>query len=274
MPELPEVETIAGELRALIIGKTIRNVTVAWPRTVEGEQKEFQAALINRKIIRIDRRGKYLCLYLEDELCLTIHLRMTGKLVFTTEEKDKKHIRVIFRFTDGSSLYFVDVRKFGRMRLWPKAEPLLPHLGPDALEEKTVFRALLNQKSRRAIKTLLLDQEFLAGVGNIYADEALFMAGIHPLTPAHCVPRQRLRKLSRHLPEILKAAIENNGTTISDYRRTGRLKGEHQFFLNVYGREGKPCNKCKTPVVRIRINNRSSHFCPKCQPNPSLLKKN
>jgi len=266
MPELPEVETIARELRPLITGKTVCKVTLVWPRTVEGDQKEFHAGLMNKKIIRIDRRGKYLCFYLEDELRLTIHLRMTGKLVFAPEEKDKKYIRVVFRFTDGTTLYFVDVRKFGRMKLWSQAELLLPHLGPDALDEKTVFRALVNQKSRRAIKTLLLDQEVLAGVGNIYADEALFMAGIHPLTPAHKVSKQQLRKLSRHLPEILKTAIENNGTTISDYRRTDRLKGEHQFFLNVYGRTGEPCNKCKTPVVRIRINNRSSHFCPKCQP--------
>ncbi|MDQ1350341.1 MAG: formamidopyrimidine-DNA glycosylase, partial [Acidobacteriota bacterium] len=237
MPELPEVETIAEELRALIVGKTIRNITIAWPRTIEGDQKEFQSALINRKIIRIDRRGKYLCLCLEDELCLTIHLRMTGKLVFAPEEKDQKHIRVVFQFTDGTTLYFVDMRKFGRMKLWSQVELLLPHLGPDALDEKTVFQALVNQTSRRPIKTLLLDQEILAGVGNIYADEALFMAGIHPLTPLHKLTKQRLRKLSKHLPEILKAAIENNGTTISDYRRTDRLKGEHQFFLNVYGRE-------------------------------------
>lgn len=266
MPELPEVETIAGELRPLITGKTFRNITIAWPRTVEGDQREFQTALINKQIIRIDRRGKYLCLYLENELCVTMHLRMTGKLVFAPEEKDKKHIRVVFEFSDGTTLYFVDVRKFGRMKLWPQGELLLPHLGPDALDEKTVFRALESQESRRAVKTLLLDQEVLAGVGNIYADEALFMAGIHPLTPIHKVTKERLRKLSKHLPGILKKAIENNGTTISDYRRTDRLKGEHQFFLNVYGREGEPCNKCKTPVVRIRINNRSAHFCPKCQP--------
>ncbi len=273
MPELPEVETITRELRPLIVGKTFLKVTLPWPRTVEDNQKDFAAALIDKKITHIDRRGKYLCFFLEDQLCLTIHLRMTGKLVFEPEEKDKKHIRVVFEFTDRTALYFVDVRKFGRMRLWSKAESLLPHLGPDALDEKTVFQVLVNRKSRRAIKTLLLDQKILAGVGNIYADEALFMAGIHPLTPAHSIPKQQLRKLSFYLPGILKTAIENNGTTISDYRRTDRVKGEHQFFLNVYGRTGEPCNKCKTPVVRISINNRSSHFCPKCQPTPSLSKK-
>jgi formamidopyrimidine-DNA glycosylase len=273
MPELPEVETIARELRPLIQGKTFREVSLHWTRTVEGNPEEFQAALMNKKLVRVDRRGKYLCLYLEEDLWLTIHLRMTGKLVFAPEEKDKKHIRVVFHFTDGTTIYFVDVRKFGRMKLWRKSEPLLPHLGPDALDEQPIFQALANLESRRPIKSLLLDQEILAGVGNIYADEALFMAGIHPLTPVHKVTKQQLKKLCRHLPEILLKAIENNGTTISDYRRTDRLKGEHQSFLNVYGRTGESCYKCHTPVARIRINNRSSHFCPKCQLAISSKKK-
>jgi formamidopyrimidine-DNA glycosylase len=265
MPELPEVETIAGELRPIISGKTIRNVSIRWARTVGGNQKRFKAALTNKKISHIARRGKYLCFYFDDSQCLTIHLRMTGKLVFQPGKKDRKYIRVVFKFTDQSSLYFVDMRKFGRMKIWPKTEPLLPQLGPEPLEEKTVSRVLVNQTSRRAIKTLLLDQEVLAGVGNIYADEALFMAGIHPLTPANRVSKQRLRKLSRHLPEILKKAIENNGTTISSYRRTDRLQGSNQFYLNVYGRTGEPCPKCQTVIMRMRINNRSSHYCPKCQ---------
>lgn len=266
MPELPEVETIAGELRPVISGKTFRNVSIRWARTVGGDKKGFAAALTNKKISHITRRGKYLCFYLDDDQCLTIHLRMTGKLVFQPGKKDRKHIRVVFKFTDQSSLYFVDMRKFGRMKIWPKTEPLLPQLGPEPLEEKTVYRVLANQTSRRAIKTLLLNQEVLAGVGNIYADEALFMAGIHPLTPADRVSKQRLSKLSKHLPEILKKAVENNGTTISSYRRTDRLQGSNQFFLNVYGRTGGLCHKCRTPIMRMHINNRSSHFCPKCQP--------
>lgn len=266
MPELPEVETIVSELRPLIIGKTFQKITFPWPRTVEGDPLQLIAALTGKKIVHIDRRGKYLCFHFSNELCLTVHLRMTGKLVFEPTEKDKKYIRVIFEFTDRTTLYFVDMRKFGRMRLWSKAETLLPHLGPDPLEEKTVFQVLANQKSRRAIKTVLLDQGVLAGVGNIYADEALYMAGIHPLTPAQNLSAECFKKLSRHLPAILKMAIRNNGTTFSNYRRTGQLKGEHQFLLNVYGRTGQPCHQCQTPVQRIRINTRSSHFCPKCQP--------
>ncbi|MCP5107792.1 MAG: DNA-formamidopyrimidine glycosylase, partial [bacterium] len=240
--------------------------TVHWPRTVGGNKKNFTAALKNKTLSHIHRRGKYICLYLEDGQCLTIHLRMTGKLLFKPGEKDKKYIRTAFRFTDGSSLYFADVRKFGRMKIWPPNQPLLPQLGPEPLEEKTVFPVLATLTSRRAIKTVLLDQKVLAGVGNIYADEALFKAGIHPLTPAAAVPEQQLRKLGRHLPEILTAAIKNKGTTISDYRSTDGSEGGNQLFLNVYGRTGEPCTKCKTPIIRIRVNNRSSHFCPICQP--------
>lgn len=265
MPELPEVETIVLELRPLIIGKTIGKVILSWPRTVEGNLDEFAPTLINKKIIRIERRGKYLCFYFDNGQCLTIHLRMTGKLIFMPDEKDKKYIRLTFEFTDLSSLYFVDVRKFGRMRLWSDTEPLLPRLGAEPLEEKIIFQTLSNLKSRRAIKAVLLDQEILAGVGNIYADEVLFMAGIHPLTPANKISEQQLQKLSRHLPQILNMAIRNKGTTISDYRRTDQSIGEYQFVLNVYGRTAEPCNKCQTPITRIRINSRSSHFCPKCQ---------
>lgn len=266
MPELPEVETIVSELRTLIMGKTIGKIILSWPPTVESDPDIFTSTLTNKKIVRIERRGKYICFYFNDGQCLTIHLRMTGKLIFMPDEKDKKYIRLIFEFTDLSSLYFVDVRKFGRMKLWSNKEPLLPHLGAEPLKEKMIFQALANLKSRRAIKTVLLDQEVLSGVGNIYADEVLFMAGIHPLTPAARISEGQLKKLSRHLPQILNTAIRKKGTTFSNFRRTDQSIGEYQFVLNVYGRTGEPCNTCQTPINRIRINSRSSHFCPKCQP--------
>jgi formamidopyrimidine-DNA glycosylase len=250
----------------LITGKTFQHVTILSPRSVEYDPDHFSELLKNKTIKQIGRKGKYICLYFDDEQCLTIHLRMTGKLVFEPTEKDKNYIRVIFEFTDGFFLYFVDTRKFGRIKFWPKNEILLPRLGPDPMEENTIFLVLSKLKSRRAIKSVLLDQEVLAGVGNIYADEALFKSGIHPLTPAYLVSKIDLKKLSRYLPEILKMAIKNNGTSFSNFRRTGQLKGENQFALNVYGRTGQPCRQCETPIKRIRINNRSSHFCPKCQP--------
>ncbi len=266
MPELPEVETIVRELWPILCGKTIEKIQVLWPRTVYNDEKGFTEALTNNPIVNVERRGKYICLLLEKGETLTIHLRMTGKLVFQTAEKDLKHTRVILQFTDGAILYFIDTRKFGRMQLWPATQPLLTGLGKEPLEEKTVFQALSVLKSRRAIKTILLDQRVLAGVGNIYADEALFRAGIHPLTPAHKVSKPKLKKLSHHIPEILLAAIENKGTTISDYRRTDRQAGNNQSFLKVYGRHHQPCFTCQTPIVRLTINARGSHFCPKCQP--------
>jgi formamidopyrimidine-DNA glycosylase len=266
MPELPEVETITRELKSQICSKTIASISVLWARTVGGNPEQFTETLTGNTLSNITRKGKYICFHFENSHLLTIHLRMTGKFLFNPTEKDQKYIRVVFHFTDGSALNFVDVRKFGRMKIWEQSEPLLPNLGPEPLDEKTVFRVLSQQTSRRAIKTLLLDQSVLAGVGNIYADEALFMAKIHPLTPANTVPKKELRKLSKCLPKILKTAIENNGTTISDYRKTDRSEGSNQLILNVYGREGQPCKTCGTPIARIRINNRSSHFCPSCPP--------
>jgi formamidopyrimidine-DNA glycosylase len=273
MPELPEVETIALQLRPIISVKTVKDVTVLWPRTVYEEVNRFKETLIGNRITGLERRGKFLCLFLEDGQCVTIHLRMTGKLLFKPNERDRKYTRVIFRFTDGTSLFFVDIRKFGRMKLWPANEPLLPQLGPEPLEEKNVLDVLVTQKSQRAIKTLLLDQGVLAGIGNIYADEALFKAGIHPLTPADSISRQKLKRLAMFVPEILKAAINNNGTTISDYRSADQSAGRNQFFLNVYGRTDEPCPVCGNPIARLRINQRSSHYCPKCQGAKRSVKK-
>lgn len=265
MPELPEVETIVRELKPRLSGKTIENIDVLWPRTVGGDMESF-AHILSGKVIRdINRRGKYICFSLDNRLHLTVHLRMTGKFVFNTDEKERNHIRVIFHFNHSSPVYFVDTRKFGRMKLWLPGEELLPHLGPEPLEEKTVYPVLSNLQSRRSIKTLLLDQEILAGIGNIYADEALYKAGIHPLTAGNRVSKIKARALSRALPELLLAAVENKGTTISDYRTTDHSKGENQNYLNVYGRTGQPCYKCGTAIQRIIVNQRGSHFCPRCQ---------
>lgn len=265
MPELPEVQTIVDELKPLINGKTVREISIRWPRTVDADPELFTETLLGHTFQRITRRGKYLCFYLETGHCLTVHLRMTGTFLFQPAEKDHTHIRVILGLDDGLTLYFKDVRKFGRMKLWPPGERLLPHLGPEPLEEETVFDVLRTLKSRRAIKTVLLDQTVLAGVGNIYADEALFQAGVHPLTPANGLTTRQARELSRRIPRILKQAIKNKGTTISDYRTTEGSEGGNRFFLDVYGRTGEPCRVCKTQVERMVINNRSAHYCILCQ---------
>ncbi|MCP4148392.1 MAG: DNA-formamidopyrimidine glycosylase [bacterium] len=264
MPELPEVETVVRGLEPVLKGKTIQKIAISWSRTITGEDAVFLRALEGGQVSHVSRRGKYICIYCMDRV-FTVHLRMTGKLLLRIEEKERKHLRVEFVFKEGLSLYFVDTRKFGRIQLWPKGVTLLPDLGPEPLEAKTVLRVLRAVESRRAIKTVLLDQKVLAGVGNIYADEALFLAGIHPATPAVEVPLSKRALLSKKIPLILNESIKNKGTTISDYRTSEGTEGGNQFFLKVYGRKGEPCPKCRTPVERTVINQRSSHFCPSCQ---------
>ncbi len=266
MPELPEVETIVNELKPALRGRTFEKIKISWERSVTGDARAFGKTLPGRTIKDLFRRGKYICFELDNRWHLTIHLRMSGQLVSCLDQKEKKYVRVEFSFDNGCRLYFVDKRKFGRLKLWPPGQMLLPELGTEPLEPGAVWRLLKNSKSRRAIKTVLLDQGVLAGVGNIYADEALFAAGIHPQLPALNVPGAACRRLGRELPRILKAAIENRGTTLSDYRPPQSSSGNNQHFLRVYGRENQPCLKCRTPIQRIKINNRSSYFCPHCQP--------
>lgn len=265
MPELPEVETIVRQLQPLVTGKTIKAVSILWHRTVTGNHGEFINALLGSTFSRITRRGKYICLFLDSGGCVTVHLRMTGRLKFLPDENEKNYIRTIFKFAGNSSLYFIDVRKFGRIELWTKDRHLLPQLGPEPLEESIVYNTLTGLTSKRSIKTVLLDQGVLAGIGNIYADEALYLAKIHPATPAWKLAGQKLKLLSRFIPEVLRSAIDHKGTTIVDYRSTDGSKGRNQFNLHAYGRTGQPCGACGTAIQRIRLNNRSSHFCPKCQ---------
>ncbi len=265
MPELPEVETIVRQLRRRIRGKTIASTRVHWPRSVQGPNEEFRRRVRGWTIAAVTRRGKYIGLEGEDGTFFTIHLRMTGKLVSELAAGDRKHLRVQFTFSDGTALHFVDARKFGRVRLWPCRGESCPGLGPEPLREQAVLAALRRLKTARPIKAVLLDQAVLAGVGNIYADEALFAAGIHPVTPAAVLSVEQQKRLADAVPRILKLAIGRRGTTLRNYRTVADQSGENQEHLNVYGRAGKPCLVCGTPIEKIRISGRSSHFCPRCQ---------
>jgi formamidopyrimidine-DNA glycosylase len=264
MPELPEVETIVNELKLFIEGKTFQSIKIYDSRSIEGSAKAF-TMLENKKVVRLFRRGKYICFFMEDGSHLTLHLRMTGKLLKKIKKGDKKYLRIKFIFNGNVSLYFVDVRIFGKIKLWPGNETLLPKLGPDPLDPAVVFNVLKSLKSIRVIKTILLDQHVLAGIGNIYADEALFQSGIHPQARLDQIEEKNIKRLSRSIVQILKQAIHNKGTTLSDYQTPDAETGNHQEFLKVYNREGLPCYTCKTNIIRIKINNRSSHFCPRCQ---------
>jgi formamidopyrimidine-DNA glycosylase len=268
MPELPEVETIVRELRQQIMGKTIARVRVHWERSVQGKAKEFKHRLTGKTISAISRRGKFIGFELQDDTFFTIHLRMTGKLVQKLDAPGQKHVRVEFGFQDDSTLYFVDARKFGRMRLWPCRSRSCPGLGPEPLKPDSVLAALSGLRTRRAIKTVLLDQTILAGIGNIYADEALHAAGIHPLTPVCRLSSGQRQRLSHSVPEVLKAAIRHRGTTLRDYRTVAGGSGDNRGFLMVYGRAGQPCFSCGGRIDKIRIAGRSAHFCPCCQKKP------
>jgi formamidopyrimidine-DNA glycosylase len=270
VPELPEVETIVNELKPLVEGKTLQSIKIYENRSLEGSRKTFTDALKNKKITRVFRRGKYICFCLENGLHLTIHLRMTGKLLQKPGETDKKYLRATFAFNEKFSLYFVDMRIFGKIKLWSEGD-LLPKLGPEPLDSQTVFKVLKSLKTTRFIKTVLLDQHVLAGIGNIYADEALFLAGIHPQAQLFQIEEAAIRRLSRGIPGILKQAIKNKGTTLSDYQTPDSGIGNHQNSLKVYGREGLPCFTCGTVITRIKINGRSSHFCPQCQTRGDLV---
>jgi len=265
MPELPEVETIVRQLRRQIVGKTIDSLRLSWPRSISGSKSEFRGRVRGLTVAGVSRRGKYIGVEGEDGTFFTVHLRMTGKLVVGISAADRRHLRVQFQFTDGTGLHFVDARKFGRMRLWPCRGESCPGLGPEPLRQAAVLSALRGLRTRRPIKSVLLDQSVLAGIGNIYADEALFAAGIHPLAPAAALSLEQQKRLARAVPRVLRAAIGRKGTTLRNYRTVDDRTGENQEHLNVYGRIGEPCFVCGAPIERLRISGRSSHYCPGCQ---------
>lgn len=265
MPELPEVETVVREL-VDIENKKIKKVQVFNVSSVEMQAKAFVKKLVGKKVLKVGRRGKYVLLYLVDDDIVTVHFRMTGKLVFHLENRDLNYLRVQFDFSDGAHLYFVDIRKFGRIKFWNSNEDILPGLGIEPFNPQQILRALKQFSSKREIKKVLLDQSLLAGIGNIYADEVLFLSGIHPLTPFDQLEEIHMKELSKQIPRVLNKAINRMGTTLSDYRTTKNIGGENQNYLKVYGQKDRPCTKCKRKIEKVVIGGRSSHFCPNCQP--------
>lgn len=261
MPELPEVETVVRGLQQTIINETIVDIEVPWEKALRPDHA--YDALINQTIRDVSRRAKYIILHL-DQGALVVHLRMTGRLSPMFSEK---YITVILHFRSGNSLYFRDMRKFGRMEYTDDVQGFLAHLGPEPLADSftpELFYKLLKLK-RRIIKPLLLDQSFVAGLGNIYVDEALFVSGIHPLSLATAVPRQRAFSLHQAIQSILSASIEAQGTTVVNFSHGADQSGSYQGALQVYGRAKEPCVVCDTPIRKIKVGQRGTHFCPICQ---------
>ena len=267
MPELPEVETVARQLKSYYLGKIITEVETKPGRIfINCTPKEFSQALINKKLQNIDRYGKFL-IWEVDGIFPVFHLGMSGAF-FRDRNKTSypKHIHLSFKFSDNSRLFFQDIRKFGKILIF-KDKPQFPELGPDPFSENFTLinlRELLNL-SAVVIKTFLMDQHRIAGIGNIYANEILYRAGISPFRPARSINRKEAEKLFQAIRYILQKAISNFGTTYSVFQTVEGIDGENQNFLKVYQKEGKTCSRCGGEIKKVYINKRSTFFCEKCQ---------
>ncbi len=283
MPELPEVETIARELRPLVVGALIREVWFDWPRVVKHPTPErFAQEVRGREILEVGRRAKWLVISLSGDGVLALQVKMTGQLhLVPAGTEHDRHVHLRFELADGRWLLLRDVRKFARVGLYRRDEAgrvlaaddideLFAAHGPEPLEDDftlAAFRRLLRRRKGR-LKPLLLDQSFVAGIGNIYADEALWRARLHPLRAAASLRADDERRLYHALRAVLTEAIQRRGSSIDDYIS---LEGEGgmQHHLNAYGRTGKPCPRCSRPTRRIVLGARGTHFCSWCQRLPA-----
>ena len=275
MPELPEAETIARGLQSLLPGKMIRAVHVLWSDVLAMRADAFRAALRNKRIQRVHRRGKKVVLVLEEGTRLVVSLGMTGRLLallpdVPTPPARATHPAVRFFFEGGGTLLYDDVRRFGTLEClsaeaWDARSRTL---GPEPLSSAFTARKLAQglAHSITPVRSWLLDQRRVAGVGNIYASEALWRARVHPVRPARTLTGREAGRLHRSLRRVLREAVEGRGTTLRDYRTAEGEPGSFSLSLSVYGREGSGCPRCSTPVERIVFANRSAFLCPRCQP--------
>jgi formamidopyrimidine-DNA glycosylase len=270
MPELPEVETIRTELEPRLIGRELVRVEILDPRLTRPiDLFEVAEELEGDRVVAVERRGKYLVLRLESGLALLVHLRMTGGFAF----EPASHERAILELDDGTRLAYRDVRRFGTWLVLEDVEldpylagkngpePLGPHFTADWLAARLAVR-------RAAVKAVLLDQRVVAGLGNIYADEALWRARINPLWPAESLTRDETGRLHRAIRAALRLGIARQGSTLSTYARPDGSAGSMQEEFRVYGRDGLPCPRCGTPIAKARVAGRGTWYCPRCQPLP------
>jgi formamidopyrimidine-DNA glycosylase len=271
MPELPEVETVVRSLRPLLVGHTIRDMWYDWPRTLQSPSPDmFIARVRGQKVHAVTRRAKYIILHLDHDFLL-IHLKMTGRLYVLdagAAAPDDRWVHVRFQLDEGKQLCFSDSRKFGRVYLATQLDEIVNGLGPEPLEPdftpEMFFQRLVSRD--KALKSLLLDQTFVAGVGNIYADEALFRSGLHPLRRSHTLGRDEAYRLYEAVRDALNAGISHEGASINWYRKPDGTQGDSQNHFYVYGRDGQPCYTCQTTIAKMRVGQRGTHFCPQCQP--------
>jgi len=277
VPELPEVETIRRDLEKEIVGRRIKSVEVKGKRSVRRHKTgtEFRSRLEGKKVTSIKRAGKYLLVGLDEPDVLVVHLGMSGQLLRATpKEPLARHTHVVVTFTQGGQLRFVDPRTFGELFVTTTNElgtavPELAHLGFDPLEDVMSwarFGMMLTER-RTALKALLMDQKFVAGIGNMYADEILFAAGLRYDRPSDSLSAQEVRRLYRAMVETLTEAVKARGSSLADeqyrdlYGEVGDYQGQHQ----VYDRQGQPCRRCRNPIVKVKVNGRSAFLCEHCQ---------
>jgi formamidopyrimidine-DNA glycosylase len=267
MPELPEVETIKKALEPFLIGRTFSGVRITDSRPVQKlSLEEFCGGLAGRKITGLSRRGKYLIIGLSGSSNLIIHLRMTGALLWDPA-KEEPFTRLEFFFDGGGRLVYTDVRRFGTMYLSADPNEVVGKLGIEPLSLQFTREALANILKQRSlpVKSSLLNQEYIAGIGNMYADEALFVAKIHPQQPANSLVTAQISRLHRAIKQVLKQGIKNGGASVRNYRGPDGSKGRAHEEFCVAHREGRPCPACGSPIKRIVVGQRGTYYCPFCQ---------
>ncbi len=272
MPELPEVETVVRDLRPLLVGRRLASVQVGAKALRRRWSADWEARLIGRRVREVRRRGKWIILVLDHGLYLVVHLGMTGQLTVVPADKPPApHTHVVFDLDRGrEQLRFRDVRRFGSATVFEDQAALDEffrdaRLGPEPFDLDPVYWRDILAKTARCLKAVLLDQRVVAGVGNIYADESLFEARLHPTRPGRSLNAAEAGRLRQAIAKVLNRAIHQRGSSIRNYVGGSGLKGSYQEEFRVYGRTGRPCPRCRTPIGRIRLAGRSTHFCPRCQ---------
>ncbi len=284
MPELPEVETIKNDLKKVVLNKRIAEVEVGKKKIIKGDYGDFLKVLKGNAFQDISRVGKLIIFHLKGGKYLLVHLKMTGQLVYDAgrgyvkggheipgmiDEFPNKYSHIIFRFVDGSALYFNDMRQFGYLKIVGENElkAIKSEYGIEPLSGDFKFKDFKDIFKGRAaaVKSVLMNQKLVAGIGNIYADEILFKSGIRPDRTAGSLANNELRKIFKAAESVLKQAIKYRGTTFSDYVDSGGNKGNFTKFLKVYGREGEKCRECGRLIKKTKISGRGTRYCPKCQ---------
>lgn len=290
MPELPEVQTIVNDLKTKVIGRKIIDIWTDWPKyfRLSGSEKLFRKRIIGKKITGIERQAKNILFHLSDNHLLLVHQKLSGHLLFgkwemrngmweskisgpLLEDRNNQYIRLIFFFDDSYMMALSDLRRFAKILCGTREEilnlPDLKNLGPEPLNPQFTFNKFkkLFENKRGRIKQVLMEPTFISGIGNIYADEILWSAKIHPLARVEELKEPELKKIYSAMKKILKKALKLRGSSIDDYRDAFGRRGTYELTRRVYQREKKPCFRCGEPIKRLKIGGRSAHFCPKCQ---------